>query len=93
MLFAQQQDSVKTLEKVTVGSQKKKQPFTAITPAQSLGRQTLQQLNAPCHVIPKEMMDKRQARPGTEDEWVWRVSATGKAIAVRAPVENWRKLE
>ena len=46
-LFAQQKDSVKTLEKVTVGSQKKKQTFTAITPAQSLNRQTLQQINAP----------------------------------------------
>ncbi|OQP46250.1 hypothetical protein A4H97_31300 [Niastella yeongjuensis] len=46
-LVAQQKDSVITLEKVTVGSQKKKQPFTAITPAQSLNRQTLQQINAP----------------------------------------------
>jgi outer membrane cobalamin receptor len=47
MLFAQQKDSVKLLEKVTVGTQKKKQTFTAITPAQSLSRQTLQQINAP----------------------------------------------
>jgi len=52
----------------------------------------LQQISAPCHVIPKEMMDTRQSRPGTEGEWVWRVSATGKAIAVQAPVENWRNL-
>ena len=47
MLFSQQKDSVVILEKVTVGSQKKKQTFTAITPAQSLSRQTLQQINAP----------------------------------------------
>jgi vitamin B12 transporter len=47
VLFAQQKDTVVTLEKVTVGSQKKKQTFTAITPAQSLNRQTLQQINAP----------------------------------------------
>jgi outer membrane cobalamin receptor len=47
VLFAQQKDSITTLEKVTVGSQKKKQPFTAITPAQSLNRQTLQQIDAP----------------------------------------------
>lgn len=46
-LFAQQKDSVATLKKVTVASQKKKQPFTAITPAQSLSRQTLQQIDAP----------------------------------------------
>ncbi|MBO9204711.1 MULTISPECIES: TonB-dependent receptor plug domain-containing protein [Niastella] len=46
-LLAQHKDSVKTLEKVTVGSQRKKPTFTAITPAQSLNRQTLQQINAP----------------------------------------------
>jgi vitamin B12 transporter len=47
VLFAQQKDSIKVLEKVMVGSQKKKQPFTAITPAQSLNREMLQQINAP----------------------------------------------
>jgi outer membrane cobalamin receptor len=46
-IMAQQKDSVTTLKKVTVASQKKKQPFNAITPAQSLNRQTLQQIDAP----------------------------------------------
>lgn len=50
-------------------------------------------MNVPCHVIPREMLDKPQARPGHEGEWEWRISATGKAHAVRAAQEEWRGLE
>src|SRR5215216_3259960 len=53
----------------------------------------VQAMNLPCHVIPREMLDKPQARPGHEGEWEWRISATGKAIAVRAAQEDWRSLE
>jgi uncharacterized protein (DUF58 family) len=52
----------------------------------------LQMMGIPCHVIPREMLDKPQARPGHEGEWEWRVSATGKAVAVRAAQEDWRGL-
>jgi uncharacterized protein (DUF58 family) len=52
-----------------------------------------QSMNVPCHVIPREMLDKPQARPGHEGEWEWRISATGKAFAVRAAQEEWRGLE
>jgi uncharacterized protein (DUF58 family) len=52
-----------------------------------------QLMSIPCHVIPKEFLDKRQIRPGKEGEWEWRISGTGKAIAVRAPVADWRRLE
>lgn len=52
----------------------------------------LQSLGVPCHVIPKELLDKPQARPGHEGEWEWRISATGKAFAVNKPVEDWRGL-
>jgi uncharacterized protein (DUF58 family) len=55
--------------------------------------ETLQSLGIPCHVIPKEMLDKPQARPGREGEWEWRITATGKAIPVRTPVADWRRLE
>ena len=55
--------------------------------------EALQSFGVPCHVIPKEMLDKPQARPGTEGDWTWRVSATGKAIPVHTPVEDWRRLE
>jgi uncharacterized protein (DUF58 family) len=53
----------------------------------------VQSMNVPCHVIPRDMLDKPQARPGHEGEWEWRISATGKAIAVRAAQEEWRGLE
>jgi uncharacterized protein (DUF58 family) len=49
-------------------------------------------MNVPCHVVPREMLDKPQARPGHEGEWEWRISATGKAHAVRAAQEEWRGL-
>ncbi len=52
-----------------------------------------QSMSIPCHVIPKEMFDKPQARPGHEGEWEWRISATGKAVAVRAAQEDWRGLQ
>ena len=53
---------------------------------------TLQFMGVPCHVIPKALLDTPQARPGQEGEWEWRISATGKAIPVRAAHEDWRGL-
>jgi uncharacterized protein (DUF58 family) len=61
-------------------------PSTAITAA-------LQLLGVPCHVIPKDLLDRPQARPGHEGEWEWRISATGKAIPVRAAQDSWRDLQ
>ena len=52
-----------------------------------------QAMNVPCHVIPRELLDTPQARPGHEGEWEWRISATGKAFAVRAAQEEWRGLK
>jgi uncharacterized protein (DUF58 family) len=52
-----------------------------------------QSMSIPCHIIPREMLDKPQARPGHEGEWEWRISATGKALPVRAPQEEWRGLK
>jgi uncharacterized protein (DUF58 family) len=53
----------------------------------------LRSMSIPCHVISKAMLDKPQARPGHEGEWEWRISATGKAVAVRAAQEDWRGLQ
>lgn len=53
---------------------------------------TLRSIGLPCNVIPKEMLDTRQARPGTQGEWEWRVTGTGKAGAVHRPVADWRRL-
>jgi len=52
----------------------------------------LQMMGIPCHVIPKDMLDKHQVQPGQEGEWEWRISGTGKAIAVKMPVADWRRL-
>jgi uncharacterized protein (DUF58 family) len=55
---------------------------------------TLQLIGVPCHVIPREMLDKPQARPGQEGEWEWRISGTGKAHLVHAPIHSdWQRLE
>jgi uncharacterized protein (DUF58 family) len=53
---------------------------------------TLQSMGLACHIIPRDFLDTSQARPGREGEWEWRVSATGKAIAVRAAQGEWREL-
>jgi uncharacterized protein (DUF58 family) len=53
---------------------------------------TLQRMGVPCYVIPKELLDAREIKPGHEREWEWRVFGTGKAIAVNQPVEDWRGL-
>ena len=53
----------------------------------------LQSLGVPSHIIPRELLDTPKARPGQEGEWEWRVSATGKAILVQAPIHSdWRRL-
>jgi uncharacterized protein (DUF58 family) len=54
--------------------------------------ETLRSLGVLCHIIPRQMLDKPQARPGTEGEWEWRVTGTGKAILVNEPTEDWRRL-
>ena len=54
--------------------------------------ETLQFMGVPCHVIPKVLLDKPQARPGHAGEWEWRISATGKAFPVRAPNDDWQRM-
>ena len=55
--------------------------------------QIFQTMSIPCHVIPKALLDKPQARPGHEGEWEWRISGTGKAHAVRTAQDDWRGLQ
>ncbi|MBN8655158.1 MAG: DUF58 domain-containing protein [Anaerolineae bacterium] len=54
---------------------------------------TLQSLGVPCHIIPKEMLDAKGIRPGHEGEWEWRITGTGKAVAVNKPIADWKGLE
>ncbi|MGE5462460.1 MAG: DUF58 domain-containing protein [Syntrophothermus sp.] len=53
----------------------------------------LQMMGILCHIIPRDLLDKRQIWPGQEGEWEWRISGTGKAVAVKAPTADWRRLE
>jgi uncharacterized protein (DUF58 family) len=53
----------------------------------------LKRMHVTCHVLPREMFDLPEAQPGTRGRWEWRVSATGRAIPVRAPGDGrWRRL-
>jgi hypothetical protein len=52
----------------------------------------LEFMNVPCHVIPRTIFGDRGSLPGEEGKWEWRVSGTGKAVAVKAPLADWRRL-
>ncbi len=44
-------------------------------------------------VIPREMLDRPEARPGSQGKWEWRIVGRGKAVAVRKPTDTgWRRL-
>ena len=53
---------------------------------------TLASLGVPCHIIPKEFLDNKGVRPGHEGEWEWRITGTGKAVAVSKPAADWKGL-
>jgi uncharacterized protein (DUF58 family) len=45
------------------------------------------------HVIPRDLLDRPEAHPGTRGKREWRISPTGRAIPVREPEEyTWRRL-
>ena len=52
----------------------------------------LSSIGATCHMIPRQLLDTRETRPGKAGEWEWRVLGTGKAVAVRGPAAEWRRL-
>jgi uncharacterized protein (DUF58 family) len=54
--------------------------------------ETLQSLGVPCHIIPRQFLDTKQMRPGHAGEWEWRVVGAGKAVAVRTPIAEWRRI-
>lgn len=44
-------------------------------------------------VIPPELFDREEARPGKQGKWEWKVVAPGKIIAVHRPAQSeWRQL-
>src|SRR5258706_3152729 len=53
----------------------------------------LRHIGVNCHVITRDLLDRPEARPGHLGQWKWQRGATGRAIAVQAPVNaDWRKL-
>jgi len=52
----------------------------------------LQSFGVECHVIPKQLIDAKEIKPGDAGEWEWRVVGTGKAVAVKTPITDWRKI-
>ncbi len=51
------------------------------------------QMGVACHVIPRELLDRPEARPGHSGEWEWRTSFTGKVTATHNPPgADWRPL-
>jgi uncharacterized protein (DUF58 family) len=66
---------------------------------EDLDRQTQSALNALAHMgvkrylIPREIFDRPEARPGQEGQWEWRVTPRGRAVAVGKPVDaEWKIL-
>jgi uncharacterized protein (DUF58 family) len=45
------------------------------------------------HLITSDLLDRPEARPGQQGQWDWRVSPSGRAIAVSRPRDmSWREL-
>jgi len=62
---------------------------TPTTPLQTL----LTNLGITCHVISRDLLDRPEARPGQQGQWQWRVSPSGRAVAVHRPTDmSWREL-
>ena len=51
-------------------------------------------LGIACHVIPRELLNRAEARPGTEGVWQWRVTPRGRAVLIQKPGDTaWKALE
>lgn len=45
------------------------------------------------YVIPRELLDRPEARPGQAGHWEWRVSPTGRAIPISKPQDmSWKEI-
>ncbi len=63
-------------------------PSPAAALAEELGRNGIHHV-----IINHEFLNRPEARPGHSGEWEWRVSATGRAVAVNSPGDlSWRRL-
>ncbi|MEW5872125.1 MAG: DUF58 domain-containing protein [Chloroflexota bacterium] len=44
------------------------------------------------HRITPDLLDRPEAQPGHKGQWEWRISPTGRAIAINPPREGWKAL-
>ena len=60
----------------------------------SLIANTLTQSGIACYLIPRQLLNRPEARPGKEGVWQWRVTPRGRAILVQKPGDTtWKALE
>jgi uncharacterized protein (DUF58 family) len=53
----------------------------------------LDQHGIPNLLIPRALLDRKEARPGQRGKWEWRLMPTGKAVAVSRPDDTaWKKV-
>lgn len=76
-------------------------PTVLLLDPQSFGGQSdnsalisgLEKMAVSYHIIPRDVLDRPEAQPGTRGQWEWRISPTGRAIPVREPGDyTWRRL-
>jgi uncharacterized protein (DUF58 family) len=53
----------------------------------------LASLGIACHIISRDLLDRPEARPGQQGQWQWRISPSGRAVAIKIPHDmSWREL-
>ncbi|MGE5221480.1 MAG: DUF58 domain-containing protein [Omnitrophica WOR_2 bacterium] len=53
----------------------------------------LAELGIARYLIPRQLLDRPEARPGQEGRWEWRVTPRGRAVPVRKPSDiSWKAL-
>ncbi len=76
-------------------------PTVLLLDAKSFGAETdvaplaamLSEHGIPNLLIPRELLDRKEARPGQRGKWEWRLMPTGKAVAINRPEDNaWKKV-
>ncbi len=67
--------------------------FGGTVPASPIAS-VLADLGIACYLIPRELLNRPEARPGKEGLWQWRVTPRGRAIMIQKPGDTaWKALE
>jgi uncharacterized protein (DUF58 family) len=65
----------------------------ASRPATTHLEDLLAKLNIPHYPITRDLLNRPEARPGKRGAWEWRMTGTGKAVAINRPADlAWRQL-